>query len=143
MSWPSGRDDYGFILRRCLSAQNSPIWTSSLAEVSGYGASPVLLCQAHEEPPLWRLRGRLSPGCSKGTAAGPGRRLPMCGPVSPVALGLDAAGDIFTLDLNSSTLPAEAQFSPAGVPDAHVTAAPITASHQHGMRGTSFPRLCR
>jgi uncharacterized delta-60 repeat protein len=27
------------------------------------------------------------------------------GPVSPVALGLDAAGDIFTLDLDSSTLP--------------------------------------
>jgi hypothetical protein len=42
------------------------------------------------------------------------------------ALGLDAAGDIFTL--GGSNLPSEAEFSPAGVPDAHVTAAPITTS---------------
>jgi uncharacterized delta-60 repeat protein len=42
------------------------------------------------------------------------------------ALGLDAAGDIFTL--GGFNLPSEAEFSPAGVPDAHVTAAPITTS---------------
>lgn len=42
------------------------------------------------------------------------------------ALGLDAAGDIFTL--GSFTVPGEAEFSPAGVQDAHVTAAPITTS---------------
>jgi uncharacterized delta-60 repeat protein len=55
---------------------------------------------------------------SGGTATG--------GPVSPVALGLDAAGDIFTL--GSANLPSEAEFSPAGIQDAHVTATPITAS---------------
>jgi uncharacterized delta-60 repeat protein len=52
----------------------------------------------------------------------------MGGPGVARALGLDAAGDIFTLDLTSSALPGEAEFSPAGVPDAHVTAAPITTS---------------
>jgi uncharacterized delta-60 repeat protein len=48
------------------------------------------------------------------------------GPGDAEALGLDAAGDIFTLD--RFTLPGEAEFSPAGVPDAHVTVAPITTS---------------
>jgi uncharacterized delta-60 repeat protein len=42
------------------------------------------------------------------------------------ALGLDAAGDIFTL--GRFTLPGEDEFSPAGVQDAHVAAAPITTS---------------
>lgn len=43
------------------------------------------------------------------------------GPGAVSAIGLDAAGDIFTL-------PGEAEFSPAGVQDAHVSAAPVTAS---------------
>jgi uncharacterized delta-60 repeat protein len=55
---------------------------------------------------------------SGGTAIG--------GPVGPVALGLDAAGDIFTL--GTANLLSEAEFSPTGVQDAHVTAAPINTS---------------
>jgi uncharacterized delta-60 repeat protein len=47
-------------------------------------------------------------------------------PAGTAALGLNAAGDIFTLD--SSTVLTEAEFSPAGVQDASVTATPITVS---------------
>jgi uncharacterized delta-60 repeat protein len=48
------------------------------------------------------------------------------GPGAVEALGLDAAGDIFTL--GRFTLPGEDEFSPAGVQDVHVAAAPITTS---------------
>jgi uncharacterized delta-60 repeat protein len=61
------------------------------------------------------------------------------GPGEARALGLDAAGDIFTLDLGSSTLPGEAEFSPAGVPDAHVTAAPITTSSPSSLDDANGP----
>jgi uncharacterized delta-60 repeat protein len=70
---------------------------------------------------------RYNPDGTLDTSFGSGGTV-MGGPGDSRALGLDAAGDIFTLDLGSSTLPGEAEFSPAGVQDAHVTAAPITTS---------------
>src|SRR5579859_4101733 len=63
---------------------------------------------------------RYNPGRTADTSFGTGGAV-IGGPGGAVALGLDAAGDIFTL-------PGEEEFGPAGVRDASVTAAPITTS---------------
>jgi uncharacterized delta-60 repeat protein len=79
---------------------------------------------------------RYNPNGTLDTSFGSGGMV-VGGPGGVQALGLDAAGDIFTL---SDEPPAEAEFSPAGVPDAHVTAAPITAStpsHESAGNGVS------
>lgn len=68
---------------------------------------------------------RYNPDGTPDTSFGSGGTV-VGGPGEAQALGLDAAGDIFTLD--RFTVPGEAEFSPAGVQDAQVTAAPITTS---------------
>jgi uncharacterized delta-60 repeat protein len=70
---------------------------------------------------------RYNPGGSLDTSFGHGGTV-ISGPGDVQAIGLDAAGDIFTL-------PGEAEFSPGGVQDAHVSAAPITASTPSPLNG--------
>jgi uncharacterized delta-60 repeat protein len=81
---------------------------------------------------------RYNPDGTLDTSFGTGGTV-MGGPGEARALGLDAAGDIFTLDLGSSALPGEDEFSPAGAPDAHVTAAPITTSSPSSLDDVNGP----
>jgi uncharacterized delta-60 repeat protein len=68
---------------------------------------------------------RLNANGTLDTSFGNGGRVLSAGLASLSALGLDAAGDIFTL-------PTYAEFSPSGQPDASVTPAAITSSSHGG-----------
>jgi uncharacterized delta-60 repeat protein len=68
---------------------------------------------------------RYNPNGTLDTSFGTGGRI-IGSPAGAAALGLDAAGDIFTLV--GSTVLTETEFTPAGVQDASLTAAPITVS---------------
>jgi uncharacterized delta-60 repeat protein len=70
---------------------------------------------------------RYNPNGSLDTSFGHGGTV-ISGPGDVQAIGLDAAGNIFTL-------PGEAEFSPTGQQDATVTAAPITASTPSPLNG--------
>ena len=74
---------------------------------------------------------RLNAGGTPDTTFGNGGQVLTTGPGNITALGLDAAGDIFTL-------PGYAEFSPSGQADASVTPAAITAS-SHGGAAAFLP----
>ena len=82
---------------------------------------------APKQPALLRLNANGTPD----TAFGTGGRTLSAGPGNITALGLDAAGDIFTL-------PTYAEFSPSGQADASVTPTAITAS-SHGGAAAFLP----
>jgi uncharacterized delta-60 repeat protein len=82
---------------------------------------------APKQPALLRLNASGTPD----TAFGSGGRVLSAGPGNITALGLDAAGDIFTL-------PAYAEFSPSGQAAGSVTPAAITAS-SHGGAAAFLP----
>jgi uncharacterized delta-60 repeat protein len=82
---------------------------------------------APKQPALLRLNASGTPD----TAFGTGGRVLSAGPGNITALGLDAAGDIFTL-------PAYAEFSPSGQAAGSVTPAAITAS-SHGGAAAFLP----
>jgi uncharacterized delta-60 repeat protein len=82
---------------------------------------------APKQPALLRLSANGTPDPAFGT----GGRVLSAGPGNITALGLDAAGDIFTL-------PAYAEFSPSGQAAGSVTPAAITAS-SHGGAAAFLP----
>jgi len=82
---------------------------------------------APKQPALLRLNANGTPDTTFGT----GGRVLSAGPGNITALGLDAAGDIFTL-------PTYAEFSPSGQADASVTPAAITVS-SHGGAAAFLP----
>jgi len=82
---------------------------------------------APKQPALLRLNANGTPDTTFGT----GGRVLSAGPGNITALGLDAAGDIFTL-------PTYAEFSPSGQADASVTPAGIAVS-SHGGAAAFLP----
>ena len=96
------------------SAQTAVVQPDGKIVVGGFTATFGRTGVSHAAPIRYHPNGSLD------TSFGHGGTV-IAGPGGVQAIGLDAAGDVFAL-------PEEAEFSPAGVQDARVAAAPIAAS---------------